>query len=120
MDAIVKSLVGRSLSGVDDQKIGRINAIYVNGTTGEPEWVAVSTGGLFGGKLVFAPVAEVTREGEDAVVAFDKKHVMHAPRARSEGALSPAENDQLYRYYGIDRGQTEASGSQDASLWVGR
>jgi hypothetical protein len=119
MDANVKSLVGRTLLGVDDQKIGRINAIYVNGTTGEPEWVAVK-GGPFGAKLVFAPVAEVTCEGEDALVAFDKKHVMHAPKTHSEGALSPAENDQLYRYYGIDRGQTEASGSQDASSWVGR
>jgi hypothetical protein len=120
MGTIDKSLVGRTLLGMDRRKIGRINAIYVNGTTGEPEWVAVSAGGLVGAKLIFAPVAEVTLFGEDAVVAFDKKHVMHAPKTHSEGALSPAENDQLYRYYGIDRGQTEASGSQDAGSWVGR
>jgi hypothetical protein len=120
MGANADRLVGRTLLGVDDKKIGRINAIYVNATTGEPEWVAVGTGGLFGAKLVFAPVAEVTCGGEDALVAFDKKYVMHAPKAQSEGALSPAENGQLYRYYGIGRGQTEASGSQDAALWLGR
>ena len=120
MGAIADSLVGRILLGIDDEKIGRIIAIYVNATTGEAEWVAVGTGGLVGATLVFAPVAEVTREGENALVTFDKKHVKHAPKAHSEGALSPAENDQLYRYYGIDRGQTEASGSQDAALWLGR
>src|SRR5258708_4090016 len=120
MGAIDASLVGRTLSGIDGEKIGRIDAIYVNDTTGEPEWVAVNTGGLLRAKLVFAPVAEVTREGQGAVVTFDKKHVKHAPKAHREGALSPSENDQLYRYYGIDRGQTQASGSQDAALWVGR
>jgi hypothetical protein len=118
MGAIEESLVGRTLLGVDGQKIGRINAIYVNSTTGEPEWVAVSTGGLFGAKVTFAPVAGVTPEGEDAVVTFDKKHVKQAPKAQTEGALSPAENDQLFRYYGIDR--TEASGSQDSTRWGGR
>jgi uncharacterized protein YrrD len=114
-----KGLVGRSLLGTDGEKIGRINAIYVDAGTGEPEWVAVSTGGLFG-KVTFAPVSQVTREGEDAVVAYEKKHVKNAPKAQTEGAMSPVEEERLCGYYGIDRGQREPSGSQDAALWSGR
>lgn len=122
MDAIedAKSLVGRGLSGVDGQKIGRIDAVYVDAVTGEPEWVAVSMGGLFGGKLAFAPLAQVTREGEDAVVAYDKKHVKNAPKAQTEGAISPVEEEKLCDYYGIQRDRTEPSGSQDAAFWLGR
>ncbi len=115
-----KSLVGKNLLGTDGEKIGRINAIYVDAATGEPEWVAVNMGGLLGAKVAFAPVAQVTREGEDAVVAYEKKHVKHAPKAQTEGAMSPAEEEKLCGYYGIDRGQREPSGSQDAASWLSR
>jgi hypothetical protein len=120
MDTIVYSLVGRTLWGIDDHRSGRIDAIYVNSGTGEPEWVAVRTGGAFGTKVVFAPVTKVARQGQHAVVAFEKTYVKNAPRAHIRGALSPAEKDELCRYYGIDRGQTEVSGSVDADRWVGR
>jgi hypothetical protein len=120
MSQIDTSLVGRTLMGIDGQKIGRIKSIYVNSSSGEPEWVAIGLGGLMAEKLGFAPVAKVTSEGQTAVVAFDKKHVKHAPQTRSEGVLSPSENDALYRYYGIERGPTEPAGSRDASLWEAR
>lgn len=115
-----KSLVGRNLLGTDGETIGRVNAIYVDASTGEPKWVAVKTGGFLGAKVAFAPVAQVTREGEDAVVACEKKHVKSAPRAQTEGVISPVEAEKLYGHYGIDLGQREASGSQDAARWLGR
>jgi hypothetical protein len=61
-------------------------------------------------------VARVSVIGENAVTEFDKKWVKHAPTTRSEGVLSPAENDALYTYYGIERPQTGPAGSHDASL----
>src|SRR5438270_9815557 len=99
--------------GIDGQKIGRIQAIFVNSSTDQPEWVAISLGGLMAAKLGFAPVDQVSVEGNNAVVQFDKKHVKHAPQTRSEGVLSPSENDALYAYYGIERTQKEPSGSHD-------
>jgi hypothetical protein len=116
MSAIGQGLVGKTLMGIDGQKIGRIDAIYVNSSTGDPEWVAIKLGGLIADKLGFAPVAKVSTEGDNAVVEFDKKHVKHAPTTRSEGVLSPAENDALYAYYGIERPQPAPAGSHDASL----
>ncbi|MGH8993905.1 MAG: PRC-barrel domain-containing protein [Acidimicrobiia bacterium] len=114
-----KSLVGRNLVGIDGGKIGPITAIYVGVKTGKPEWAAVNLGGLLGAKLAFAPVAQISIEGEAAVVAFVKKDVKAAPKPTTEGVISPAENNRLFAHYGIDRAQTEPSGSQDAALWLG-
>ena len=119
MSAIDHGLVGRTLMGFDGHKIGRIKGIYVNSSTGEPEWVAIDLGGFLADKLGFAPVTRVTSEGDVAVVDFDKKHLKNAPTTRSEGVLSPSENEALYRYYGIDHGSQELAGSHDSAIRVG-
>jgi uncharacterized protein YrrD len=119
MGTIDQGLVGRTLVGLDGQKIGRIDGIYVNSATGEAEWVAINLGGLLATKHGFAPVTKVSSEGDHAVVHYDKHHVKHAPTTKSEGVLSPAENQALYRYYGIDH-PGEPSGSHDAALKVSR
>ncbi len=112
-----KQLLGRMLVGIDGRHIGPIHALYLNDTTGEPEWVSVRTRGLLGGKVIFAPIGEVTCEGDQAVVTFEAKYVQHAPTAQVEGILTPAENDQLSRYYGVHHDQAKPSGSHDATRW---
>jgi len=112
MSTIDEGLVGRTLMGFDGQKIGRISGIYLNSITGEPEWVAISLGGLFATKWVFAPVTRATREGDHARVGYDRKFVKHAPSTHTEDVLSPAENQELYRYYGVDH-EGQVAGSHD-------
>jgi len=119
MSPIDQGLVGRTLMALDGHKIGRIKAIYVNSSTGEPEWVAIDLGGFLADKLGFAPVAKVTHEGDKVLVGFEKKYVTHAPKTRSEGVLSPSENEALYRYYGIELGPAKPAGSHDIALRVG-
>lgn len=109
------ALVGRELLDLDGHKIDRITAIFVDSHTFEPEWAMLGKGGLLGTKFLFVPLDKITLEGKDAVVAFDKKHVRNAPRAQTEGAISPAEKTKLWSHYGIDRGSAE-SGSKDATL----
>src|SRR5438876_675137 len=120
MGSIDQGIVGRTLMGLDGAKIGRITAIYVNNSTGEPEWVAIALGGFLADKLGFAPVGRVTTEGDQALVDFDKKHLKQALTTRSGGMLSPPENEALYHYYGIDHGRGELSGSHDSAVRVGR
>ena len=119
MSAREQVYVGQTLMAIDGQKIGRIDAIYVNSSSGESEWVAINLGGLLATKHGFAPVDKVSAEGDHAVVEYDKNHVKHAPTTRSEGVLSPSENEALYRYYGIDP-QGEVAGSHDAALKASR
>ena len=64
---------GRTLKDRNGDKIGTIDALYVDQETDKPEWALVNTG-LFGSKASFVPLAGAT----------------------------PREEAELFRHYGID------------------
>jgi uncharacterized protein (TIGR02271 family) len=97
----VRSWEGRTLVDRDGGRIGRIDAIYLDDHTGEPEWALVNTD-LFGTKSSFAPLAQATPAGEEVRVPYDKQLVKDAPRVDPDGYLSEAEERQLWRHYGLD------------------
>lgn len=92
--------VGRTAKDRGGEKIGKIEDVYIDDDSGQPEWVAVTTG-LFGSRVSFVPVQGAREEGEDVVLGFDKAMVKDAPNMDADGALSPAEEDQLYAHYGL-------------------
>ena len=99
----IKDISGISKGHVldaDGHKIGSVGQIFVDNTTGEPAWATVHTG-LFGTKHSFVPLSEATVTGEDVRVPFDKAKIKDAPRVEADGELSPAEEEQLYRHYGL-------------------
>jgi uncharacterized protein (TIGR02271 family) len=97
--ASVGELVGRNAVDCDGDKIGSIFDVYVDNDTGQPQWLAISTG-LFGTKVSFAPLAGASLVDDDVYVAYTKSHVKDAPRAEADGQLSPEEEDELYAHYG--------------------
>jgi PRC-barrel domain len=96
------------LSGVYDgdvvsasgEKIGSVGQIYLDDQSGEPTFVTANTG-LFGMSQSFVPLRGARVESGNVVVDFDKTTVKDAPRIDDDGSLSPAEEDQLYAYYGM-------------------
>ncbi|HET9560176.1 MAG TPA: PRC-barrel domain-containing protein, partial [Actinomycetota bacterium] len=52
-----RSWRGLTLVATDDEPVGKIEAIYVDRTTRQPEWALVNTG-LFGGSRTFVPLAD--------------------------------------------------------------
>jgi uncharacterized protein (TIGR02271 family) len=97
----LQAMVGRTLVGVGGDKIGKITDVYVDNRSRQPEWVSVSTG-LFGSKVSFVPLSGVRRGANDEYrAAFDKDLVKEAPTAEADGHLTEAEEDRLYRHYGI-------------------
>ena len=82
------------------EKIGSIGQIYLDNTTEQPTWVTVKTG-LFGTSESFVPLEDSRLDGEDIVVGYDKDTVKDAPRVDPDGNLSPQEEEELYRYYGL-------------------
>jgi uncharacterized protein (TIGR02271 family) len=84
-----------------DGKLGTIGEVYLDDVTGRPEWATVRTG-MFGTKEAFVPLAQAEISGDDVRVPYDKNMVKNAPHIDSEGHLSPAEEAELYRHYGID------------------
>lgn len=90
----------RDLLDPTGDKIGKVDELYYDETTGQPEWLLVKTG-LFGMKKTFVPASEVRRQGEDLVAPFSKDRVKDAPRVDDEEVLTEAEESRLYSYYGV-------------------
>jgi len=97
----VRAWEGRTMVDRDGNPVGSINAIYLDDQTGQPEWALVNTG-LFGTRYTFVPIAQAAQNGENVQVPYDKRLVKDAPRVDVDQHLSEAEEQQLWRHYGLD------------------
>src|SRR5918999_5296103 len=95
----VLALRGQDLYGSDGEKLGKIEEIYLDTDTNQPEWALVTTG-LFGTKQSFVPLSGMSQQGGTATVPYDKATVKDAPNVDPDGRLSEQEEEQLYRHYG--------------------
>jgi uncharacterized protein (TIGR02271 family) len=91
-------LVGATVTDGDGDKIGKVGQVYVDPTTGQPNWATVRTG-LFGTSETFVPLQEAEQDGEDIRVPYTKDFVKDAPRVDADGSIEAAEEDSLYSYY---------------------
>jgi sporulation protein YlmC with PRC-barrel domain len=101
--ASVPSLMGSTVRDSAGDKIGKVGQVYLDDTTGQPEWVTVRTG-LFGTKESFVPLAAARVEGDELVVDIPKSRVSDAPRVDEDGHLSEEQETELYTYYGVSQG----------------
>lgn len=92
---------GASVLSHDGDKIGKVQEIYLDRETDQPEWALVNTG-LFGPSGTFVPLTEATMEGSDISVPYTKDDVKGAPNMDPDGELSQQEEAELYRHYGLD------------------
>jgi uncharacterized protein (TIGR02271 family) len=67
--------------------------------------------GLFGTRESFVPVQNAEIGGDRVTVACEKAIVKDAPRIAEDGHLSPQEEEQLYRHYGIEYSPDQAAGT---------
>ena len=97
----ITSVIGSTAVDNDGDKLGKVGQVYLDDASGRPEWVTVSTG-LFGTKETFVPISDATVADGTLRVPYEKAKVKDAPRVDADqGHLSPAEEEELYRYYGI-------------------
>jgi uncharacterized protein (TIGR02271 family) len=97
----VRSWQGRTMVDPAGDKLGTIDAIYLDDETGQPEWALVYTG-LFTAKTTFVPLAQAQAMGDSVQVPYDKQQVTDAPAMQADGSLSQDEEAELYRHYGLD------------------
>lgn len=98
---------GRDLVASDGSKLGRIEEIYLDTETNEPEWALVHTG-LFGTKQTFVPVRNASPDDDRLRVPYDKSKIKDAPSIEPDGELSRSEEAQLYRHYGLNYSETRS------------
>jgi uncharacterized protein (TIGR02271 family) len=96
----LRTAVGATAYDPSGNKIGKVGQVYYDDATGQPTWITVNTG-LFGTHESFVPVDGADLHGDRVTVAYDKATVKDAPNIAEDGHLSPAEEEQLYRYYGV-------------------
>jgi uncharacterized protein (TIGR02271 family) len=104
---------GRTLKDRSGDKIGKIEALYVDAETDKPEWALVNTG-LFGTKSSFVPLVGASPSGDDVVAQVDASQVKEAPKVEADGQLSEQEEAELFRHYGVDyttEGSVTATGN---------
>ena len=112
----VGNLIGSTAYDQSGEKIGRVGQVYYDDETNQPTWVTVHTG-LFGTNETFVPVQGAELGGDRVTLAYDKATVKDAPNLAEDGHLSPQEEEQLYRHYGLGYG---ASGTTTTGTGTGR
>jgi uncharacterized protein (TIGR02271 family) len=81
------------------EKIGKVEEIYYDEETDQPEWIGIGTG-IFGSKRVLVPVqgAELTADGY--TVPYAKDQVKDSPDIDAD-EISQETEAELYAYYGL-------------------
>ena len=102
----IGGLQGAPVVGRDNEKLGTVGQVFLDSSTGAPNWVTVKTG-LFGHKETFVPLANATWDGEKVNVDIDRETLKEAPRIDADEALSPHNEEALYRYYGLSDVDTD-------------
>jgi uncharacterized protein (TIGR02271 family) len=98
---------GQDLYDRDGDKIGKIEEIYLDAETNEPEWALVNTG-LFGSKSTFVPLKEASQDGGTLRVPYEKSQVKDAPNMDADGQLSQQDEAALYQHYGLDYSESRS------------
>jgi uncharacterized protein (TIGR02271 family) len=109
----ISRVIGQDVYDETGSKIGSASEVYLDDETGQPEWVTVRTG-LFGTKESFVPIRDADLTNDGVRVAVSKDRVKDAPKIDTDGHLSPQEEQELYRYYGLGVGSGQ-SGQQFAT-----
>jgi uncharacterized protein (TIGR02271 family) len=118
----VRTWRGHTMIDRDGGLVGRIDEIYVDDDSGQPEWALVSIG-LAGTRSTFVPIAQATTAGGEVRVPYDKQLIEGAPGIQLDRRLSVTEERQLFRHYGLDHGAGRTAtppqgpgGTRDAGL----
>src|SRR3954468_15530989 len=99
----ISSVIGKDVYDTSGQKIGSGAEGVLGDASGQPEWVTVRTG-LFGTKESFVPIRDADLTDDGIRVPLSKDRVKDAPKIDADGHLSPEEETELYRYYGMGNG----------------
>ena len=102
-------VIGHKVLDAEGHKIGQADEVYLDDSTGTPQWVTVK-GGLFGGKGHFAPLGGAVLVDNDVRLAYAKSQVDSAPELETGRHLSVEEEMTLYQHYGLGRPGTGGKG----------
>jgi uncharacterized protein (TIGR02271 family) len=108
-----RQVIGHKVVDAEGHKIGQAEEVYLDDSTGLPQWVTVK-GGLFGGKEHFAPLDGASLVADEVQLSCPKALVDGAPDLETGRHLSVEEERTLYQHYGL--GKQERSAQSTAGM----
>jgi sporulation protein YlmC with PRC-barrel domain len=95
---------GKDLVDRDGQKIGKLEDVYFDIETDQPQFATVKEGSLLVKRhLTFVPLTDVTVGPDSLQVSATKAQVKDAPNIELQGdELSQADESSLYHYYQLN------------------
>ncbi|MGD7003385.1 DUF2382 domain-containing protein [Corynebacterium halotolerans] len=85
----------------DNDKLGSVKEVYINDTTGQPDFVEVGHG-LFGMSSSLVPLRGHRLNGDELQLAFPKDRIKDAPNLDADEHLDPTQLETLYHHYGLE------------------
>jgi hypothetical protein len=102
---------GEKVIDPEGDKIGELEAVYVDTATDEPAFVTVRVGMLGRHRLVFVPVNGATVTPAAVRVRYTKKLIGDAPTIDTDGELTATDEPGVFSYYNLPYA-TGASGER--------
>jgi uncharacterized protein YrrD len=106
----------RTVKASNGDELGKLEDVYVNKESGEPEFLLVQSGFL-GNTLHLVPAEGATMIGEDVQVPQDKATVDSAPKVKADDDISVEEERRLYDHYGMSY-TPDSGGVITITRWV--
>jgi sporulation protein YlmC with PRC-barrel domain len=104
---------GVEVTGAEGVKLGKVDNIYIDDDTNQPEWIAVKSG-LFGTHVSLVPISKAQFDGAVLSVPFDKEQLKSAPHHHPNTDLTPLAEKYLYNHYGMPYGPHSGSLATDS------
>ena len=103
---------GKELVDCDGETIGKLERVYFDVETDEPQFATVKEG-FIGRHLTFVPLTGATIGPDTLQVTVSRKQVKDAPIIEQDGdSLSAADESTLYHYYELNYTQTDTTTGQ--------
>ena len=96
----IEDLANATAYDVNGDKVGSVQDVYVNDTTGQPDFITVNHG-LFGTGSSIVPLRGHSLRNGELHLAFPKDRIEDAPDLDDNGHLTTNDQDALYRHYAL-------------------
>jgi uncharacterized protein (TIGR02271 family) len=96
----LRQMRGQPVFDSQHEKIGKVEEIYLDDATQQPEWIGIGTGGVFGAKHHLVPVQGAMFEQDGIMVRYSKDQVKKTPDISGDEITRDQER-KLYSAYGL-------------------
>jgi hypothetical protein len=92
---------GKKVLDPESDKIGELEAIYVDTATDEPSFMTIKVGFIGRYRLAFVPLTGATVTPDAVRVRYAKKLVHNAPSIDTDGELAAGDEPGIFAHYDI-------------------